>query len=47
MPELTRPDDVRIRVRAAALNHLDLFVVAGLPGITITPSWILGADASV
>jgi NADPH:quinone reductase-like Zn-dependent oxidoreductase len=46
MPELGRPDDVRIRVRAAALNHLDLFVVAGLPGVTITPPWILGADAS-
>lgn len=46
MPELGRPDDVRIRVRATALNHLDLFVVAGLPGVTITPAWILGADAS-
>ena len=31
--ELKRPDDVRIRVRAAALNHLDLFMVCrGLPG---------------
>jgi NADPH:quinone reductase-like Zn-dependent oxidoreductase len=46
MPELRRPDDVRIRVRAAALNHLDLFVVAGLPGVTITPPWTLGADAT-
>ena len=45
MPEVVRPSDVRIRVRAAALNHLDLFVVAGLPGITITPPWTLGADA--
>jgi len=45
-PELHRPGDVRIRVRAAALNRLDLFVVAGLPGVTITPPWILGADAS-
>ena len=35
-----RPDDVRVRVRAAALNHLDLFVVGGLPGVTITPPWI-------
>jgi NADPH:quinone reductase-like Zn-dependent oxidoreductase len=34
-----------VRVLAAALNHLDLFVVAGLPGVTITPPWILGADA--
>jgi NADPH:quinone reductase-like Zn-dependent oxidoreductase len=46
MPELRRPSDVRIRVRAAALNRLDLFVVAGLPGVTITPPWVLGADAS-
>ena len=36
--------DVRVRLRAAALNHLDLFVVAGVPGVTITPKWVLGAD---
>ncbi len=45
MPELRDERDVRIRVQAAALNHLDLFVVGGLPGVTITPPWILGADA--
>lgn len=45
MPELRNADDVRVRVRAAALNHLDLFVVGGLPGVTITPPWPLGADA--
>ncbi len=45
-PVLTRATDVRVRVHAAALNHLDLFVVAGLPGVTIRPSWILGADAA-
>lgn len=45
-PELRRPTDVRVRVRAAALNHLDLFVVEGLPGVSITPGWILGADAT-
>ncbi len=44
-PEIRRPNDVRVRVRAAALNRLDLFVVAGLPGVAITPPWILGADA--
>jgi NADPH:quinone reductase-like Zn-dependent oxidoreductase len=37
--------EVRVRVLAAALNRLDLFVVGGLPGVTITPPWILGADA--
>lgn len=45
VPALTGPRDVRIRVRAASLNHLDLFVVGGLPGVTITPPWILGSDA--
>jgi NADPH:quinone reductase-like Zn-dependent oxidoreductase len=45
-PVLTAATDVRVRIHAAALNHLDLFMVAGLPGSTITPSWILGADAA-
>lgn len=40
------PGQIRVRVLAAALNHLDLFVVAGLPGVTIQPPWILGADAT-
>ena len=44
VPELRSPCEVRLRMRAAALNHLDLFVVGGLPGVTITPNWILGAD---
>jgi len=43
-PALHHPDDVRVRIRAAALNHLDLFVIGGLPGITITPPWIVGSD---
>lgn len=37
---------VRVRIRAAALNHLDLFVLGGLPGVKITPSWIMGADGA-
>ena len=45
VPEVRRPGDVRVRVRAAALNHLDLFVVRGLPGVSITAPWTLGADA--
>ncbi|HEV8446969.1 MAG TPA: zinc-binding dehydrogenase [Gemmatimonadaceae bacterium] len=44
-PEIQRPADVRIRVRSVGLNHLDLFVVEGLPGVTIKPPWILGGDA--
>jgi len=37
---------VRVRVQAAALNHLDVFMLAGLPGVTITPGWVMGADGS-
>lgn len=37
---------MRLRIEAGALNHLDLFVVGGLPGVTITPPWILGGDAT-
>jgi NADPH:quinone reductase-like Zn-dependent oxidoreductase len=33
-------------MRAAALNHLDLFLLGGLPGVTVTPGWILGADGT-
>jgi NADPH:quinone reductase-like Zn-dependent oxidoreductase len=44
VPRLERAGDVRVRIRAAALNHLDVFVVAGLPGVTIVPPWPLGAD---
>ena len=40
------PGSVRVRLEAAALNHLDVFTVGGLPGITIRPPWILGADGS-
>lgn len=37
---------VRVRILSAALNHLDLWVVRGLPGVTIDPGWIMGADGS-
>lgn len=46
VPEVEHPDDVRVRVHAAALNHLDLFVLGGVPGVTIVPPWIMGADAA-
>lgn len=45
-PDIVRPTDVRVRLHAAALNHLDLWTVGGLPGITIKPPWILGADGA-
>jgi NADPH:quinone reductase-like Zn-dependent oxidoreductase len=45
VPEPRDAGDVRVRVRSAALNHLDLFTLGGLPGISIVPPWIMGADA--
>jgi NADPH:quinone reductase-like Zn-dependent oxidoreductase len=39
-----RPDQVLVRVRACALNHLDLFVRAGIPGMKFTMPHILGSD---
>ena len=46
VPGLARATDVRVRVVTAALNHLDLFVIEGLPGLSIVPPWILGGDAA-
>ncbi len=31
-------------MRAAALNHLDVWMLGGLPGVAIRPPWTLGAD---
>lgn len=41
-----QPGWVRVKVAACALNHLDVWVVHGLPGVTIAPKWILGSDAT-
>lgn len=40
------PGEVRVRLRTAALNHLDLFVLAGIPGIPIGLPHIGGADGA-
>ena len=40
------PHDVLVRVRACALNHLDLFVRRGLPNMTIQFPHVLGSDIS-
>jgi NADPH:quinone reductase-like Zn-dependent oxidoreductase len=45
VPTLSSSAQVRVRVLAAALNHIDLFVVGGLPNVRITPPWIVGSDA--
>jgi NADPH:quinone reductase-like Zn-dependent oxidoreductase len=40
------PGEVRIALRASGLNHLDLFVVEGVPGVTYRFPHILGADGA-
>jgi NADPH:quinone reductase-like Zn-dependent oxidoreductase len=44
VPVIDGPGQVRIRLRAAALNHLDLWTLRGLPLSPVAPGWILGAD---
>src|SRR5438445_162593 len=39
-----KPNQILVRVRACALNHLDLFVRAGIPGLKIPMPHILGSD---
>lgn len=43
VPEIG-PDEVLLRVHAAALNHLDLFTMSGVPGLTLKFPHILGND---
>lgn len=40
------PGEVRVRMKAAALNHLDLFVTDGLPGMEPVWPFIVGSDGS-
>ncbi|MEO8879716.1 MAG: zinc-binding dehydrogenase [Gemmatimonadaceae bacterium] len=46
IPAMTSPTSVRVRMHAVALNHLDLFVLGGLPGMTPKPNWIVCADGA-
>ncbi len=39
-----RADQVLVRVRACALNHLDLWLRQGIPGVTLPMPHILGSD---
>lgn len=40
------PEEVRIRVRAAAFNHLDRFTLEGIPGVPVERPHVLGSDGS-
>ena len=45
-PELRSPGEVLVRVRAAALNRLDLWMTAGLPNVRPTFPFIVGSDGA-
>ncbi|MGH7559659.1 MAG: zinc-binding dehydrogenase [Gemmatimonadales bacterium] len=45
-PAVTGPDDVLVRVQAAAINHLDLFLLPGLKGVSVTFPHIVGTDGA-
>lgn len=45
-PAVSAPHEVRVRVRAAALNHVDLWALRGVPGMALVPPWIMGSDAT-
>lgn len=40
------PGEVRVRIRAASFNHLDLFTLAGIPGVEIDRPHVLGSDGA-
>ena len=46
VPELSSPLDVRIRIHAAALNRLDLFVLGGIPNVRLHRDFIVGSDGA-
>jgi NADPH:quinone reductase-like Zn-dependent oxidoreductase len=46
IPALDSPTSVRVRMHAVALNHLDLFVLRGLPGMSVSPNWVVCADGA-
>lgn len=47
IPEPTfRPDEVRVRVHATSINHMDIWVRTGLPGVRILLPMIPGVDAA-
>jgi NADPH:quinone reductase-like Zn-dependent oxidoreductase len=45
-PAVTAPDDVLVRIRAAALNRLDLFIADGLKGLTYRFPHVVGSDGA-
>lgn len=45
-PEVRGAQDVRVRLKAGALNHLDLWTVRGLPGLSLRFPHTVGGDGA-
>lgn len=45
-PAIASPDQVLVRMRTAALNRLDLFIAAGLPGSVLKFPHVVGSDGA-
>jgi NADPH:quinone reductase-like Zn-dependent oxidoreductase len=45
-PAIQSPDEVLVRIQAAALNRLDLFVADGLPGVNYSFPHVMGSDGA-
>mgnify|MGYP005707060051 CR=1 FL=1 len=43
---ICNPNKIKIKIKAAALNHLDIWVRNGMPGIKIPLPLIMGSDGS-
>jgi NADPH:quinone reductase-like Zn-dependent oxidoreductase len=46
VPELRLPGEVLVRIRAAALNRLDLWMVGGLPNVSPEFPFVVGSDGA-
>lgn len=46
VPRIEEPHEVRVRIHAAALNRLDLWVLQGITGSKVQPGWALGSDGA-
>ncbi|MBA3556225.1 MAG: alcohol dehydrogenase catalytic domain-containing protein, partial [Gemmatimonadales bacterium] len=45
-PEIRAPREVLVRVRAAALNRLDLWMTGGLPNVSPVFPFVVGSDGA-
>lgn len=45
-PPSVGPNDVLVETKYAALNHLDIFVIRGWPGLKLTMPHVIGADGA-